>query len=416
MEWKVSKDILYILGQVEYNRESNERYFSCSNRKVVVPLKSRLRKPMISFICVFVCAAFFLLSLSGHQPEPRPIAKTPLQQAPADFSPESSSASSKIVYPSDKKIPLAFEKLQKKYNLVAIPTYDGSYQLTHPKVLYFAKGWNGYKYWMSMTPYPYGIDDYENPSIVVSNDGKTWNAPQGLKNPVSGLPPDVKTGGHYSDPQLVMRGNTMELWYRYNPQKHGSRYPDNGVNIYFRRQTRDGIHWSAAQKLRQSRNGDLSLCVLYENGLYRTWYASYGGDLCYTESRDALTWSTPVCCKVPLPAGLQSYHQDIIKNGSDYYLLQTAEKASNYTFQLFLLKSEDGIHFTMIQPIAPSKDGALWKNISFYRSTVFVKDNKMNFYISLIIPKRKWYITRMEMPMPKSLPGEKTYGMDEIPI
>ena len=49
-----------------------------------------------------------------------------------------------------KKIPDSFVKLQNKYQLVVIPTYDGSYQLTHPKVLYFPQGWNGYQYWMSM--------------------------------------------------------------------------------------------------------------------------------------------------------------------------------------------------------------------------------------------------------------------------
>jgi hypothetical protein len=71
------------------------------------------------------------------------------------------------------KIPKDFIRLKDKFNLVEIPTYDDSYQLTHPKVLYFSEGWNHYKYWMSMTPYPQQNDYFENPSIVVSNDGVT---------------------------------------------------------------------------------------------------------------------------------------------------------------------------------------------------------------------------------------------------
>lgn len=350
--------------------------------------------------------------------------------SPADSVSTDSAVKSVIV--SNTKLPVTFQKLQDKYHLVAIPTYDGSDQLTHPKVLYFPKGWKGYRYWMSMTPYPYEHDMFENPSIVVSNDGKTWGTPQGLTNPVSGIPSDVALGGHYSDPQLVMRGDTMELWYRYNPAlitkqskqpvvnptqiNNPSKQPvskkiwrraNNSINIYYRKTTKDGVHWSAAQKLLQGKDGYLSMCVNYENGKYKIWYATYGGDLFSSESKDALNWSVPVHCTVPLPKGDESYHQDIIKYGSEYYLLQTAEKMANYTFQLFLLKSQDGIHFTQIQQVLPSNDKNLWKDISFYRSTLFVKENKLEMYISMIIPHLKWYITHITLPLPSSGTGAK---------
>lgn len=283
-----------------------------------------------------------------------------------------------------------------------------------------------------MTPYPYEHDMFENPSIVVSNDGKTWGVPAGLTNPVSGIPTDVAAGGHYSDPQLVMHGNTMELWYRYNPAliaaqpkqsvvslskvnstvkkpagKKILRRANNSINIYYRKTTTDGIHWTAAQELLQGRDGYLSMCVNYEEGMYKIWYATYGGDLLSSESKDALDWSAPVRCTVPLPAGDESYHQDMIKYGSEYYLLQTAEKMANYTFQLFLLRSEDGIHFTQVEQVFPSNDMNLWKDISFYRSTLFVKENKLDMYISLIIPHLKWYITHITVPLPPSGAGAK---------
>ena len=41
----------------------------------------------------------------------------------------------------------------------AIPTYDGTNQPTHPSVVKFEQPWNGYLYWMAMTPYPsIGLD------------------------------------------------------------------------------------------------------------------------------------------------------------------------------------------------------------------------------------------------------------------
>lgn len=300
-------------------------------------------------------------------------------------------------------LPDPFRMFQKKYQLIAVPTYDGSYQLTHPKILYFRTGWNGFKYWMVMTPYPHANDDFENPSVVVSNDGTNWSAPKGLKNPVTGVPKDVNAGGHYSDPHLVMREKTMELWYRYNPAlKNNNKQTraDNSVNIYYRRISEDGIHWSNAQKMVQSSDGHLSLCVNYENGVYKFWYATYDGNLYYSQSRNAVNWSSAVRCSVFLPKGYQPYHQDIIQNGSGYYLLQTAEKKANYTFQLFLFQSRDGIHFTNMQQIFPNNDKLLWKNVSFYRSTLFVKGNRLELYISLIIPDWNWYLTKISIPLP----------------
>ena len=52
-----------------------------------------------------------------------------------------------------------------------ISTFDGSNEFTHPSVLYFEKGFNGYKYWMAYTPYHNCNVNIENPCIAVSNDG-----------------------------------------------------------------------------------------------------------------------------------------------------------------------------------------------------------------------------------------------------
>ncbi len=71
-------------------------------------------------------------------------------------------------------------------NVLTIPTYDSNPNVGHPDVLYVAGGWNGYPYWMAMTPYP--STDRENPSIVASADGNTWVVPAGLTNRVVPLP------------------------------------------------------------------------------------------------------------------------------------------------------------------------------------------------------------------------------------
>ena len=45
-----------------------------------------------------------------------------------------------------------------------LETYDGSNQAVHPDVTYF----NG-EYWLAATPYPYGMEEYENPCLYRGN-------------------------------------------------------------------------------------------------------------------------------------------------------------------------------------------------------------------------------------------------------
>ena len=92
-----------------------------------------------------------------------------------------------------------------------IPTYDGTNQPTHPSVVKFDQPWNGYTYWMAMTPYPYNDGSYENPSIVVSNDGENWIVHSGLTNPLVGTP----NPGHNCDADLVYvpEFNELRIYY-----------------------------------------------------------------------------------------------------------------------------------------------------------------------------------------------------------
>lgn len=325
-----------------------------------------------------------------------------------------------IFKPTEKPKVDHFAAYKSKYGLLTVPTYDGSNQLTHPKVLYFANGWHGYRYWMSMTPYPYTDDDYENPSIVVSNDGTNWTVPAGLKNPVSGVPEDVKIGGHYSDPHLVMNGNTMELWYRYNPGNPKTKAVVNSINIYYKKTSTDGIHWSAPQKLLTARDGHYSMAVNYENSMYKAWYATGSGHLCYQESYDSFHWSAPKVASVPLSAGYLPYHQDIIKVGSQYCLLLCAQRPSDYSFAQFFASSTDGIHFTNVKRIYPTGDTAMWNNVSLYRSSMFERNGNLEMYLTVWFKKTKtngldssWYITHRTFPLRDFLPPEPSKPSSE---
>lgn len=88
------------------------------------------------------------------------------------------------------------------------PTYDGSGQAVHPSVVDFRSPWNGYRYWMAMTPYPGASVRLENPSILTSNDGVQWSVPPGLVNPIA---PDPGAPSYNSDPDIVFDPDTGKL-------------------------------------------------------------------------------------------------------------------------------------------------------------------------------------------------------------
>lgn len=293
-----------------------------------------------------------------------------------------------------------FLALKDAYNLSLVPTYDGTNQETHPKLLYFPNGWNGYKYWMSMTPYPATNASFENPSIVVSNDLKTWVVPRGLKNPVSGVPADVKYGGHYSDSQLVMNGNVMELWYRYNPGNKKTKQTDERIDYYYRRTSTDGIHWSASTLMQSSKWSILSLAVTHQNGEYQFWYTNCALHLMHAVSSDGKHWADIRQCQIPLAKGYAPWHQDVVFYNNKYYLLQTAMNRAKYSFSLFLSESSDGINFTRGAVFYPSDNSTVLHKTWLYRSTFAPVGNGLfQMVISYRLPNNKWFMTQCSLPV-----------------
>lgn len=120
-----------------------------------------------------------------------------------------------------------FRGLKNINDYIDISGSNASY--CHPDVLYFPNKFNGYKYWMVFTPYfgAVGTDQnskkYENPSIVVSNDGLQWSNPPGLINPIINAPfPKESFGenkvdpiqGFWSDVDWIFLNNQFYLYYR----------------------------------------------------------------------------------------------------------------------------------------------------------------------------------------------------------
>ena len=111
--------------------------------------------------------------------------------------------------------------------------YESSGQYVHPSILKFKEPWHGFLYWMAATPYPGADSSKENPVILTSQDGITWE----LKVVVD------ETGLHEpynSDPCLVFDGEQLWLYWRYLG-------PEPAPQKIFRAKSVDGVTWQTKE-------------------------------------------------------------------------------------------------------------------------------------------------------------------------
>lgn len=116
---------------------------------------------------------------------------------------------------------------------------------THPSVAYMPGGWNGFPFWMAVTPTFGKIAQqtdtaaYENPHLYCSMDGINWQTPVGLTNPLDTPDPadtvinGVNHGNSYwSDTDLKLDNKGfLNLYYRGNNMSKGKLNVTTGTHL-----------------------------------------------------------------------------------------------------------------------------------------------------------------------------------------
>ena len=116
--------------------------------------------------------------------------------------------------------------------------------LTHPKILHIPAGWNGYEYWMAVTPYfgeSYG-EASENPHILASHDGVSWQ-----EIPAGPLEMAPSAPDYWSDTHLTL-GDDGFLYCIY--RGYGAMV-GGGFKLYMKR-SRDGVNWTGRTQIGSS--------------------------------------------------------------------------------------------------------------------------------------------------------------------
>jgi|GEM_PF-1119632 len=267
------------------------------------------------------------------------------------------------------------------------PTYDGSGQVVHPDVLYVPDGWNGFEYWMGMTPYPNSNDNYENPSILASNDNVSWVVPPGVVNPLAPEPP-----GHNDDVDMLIVGGEMVMFYN-ETNTDGNTYMN-------RLSSTDGVNWSAPQTVITLPNYVMSPTVIHDGSLYTMWYVSstVGCSSAFQNfyrrtSADGITWGPEQVATMDHP-GRVLWHLDVQMNGGLYTMLfisyPTGSSCGNTN--LYYAESPDGVTWTANpEPVlVPSSSG--WDNGNIYRASYILDGTWLRLWYSAMSSGGQWRV------------------------
>jgi len=228
----------------------------------------------------------------------------------------------------------------------SIPTYEGAGQVVHPDVVYTPPGVFAYPWHLVLTPYPFSMGQYENPSVYASADGVTWLVEPGVVNPVARPRP---SGELLSDPALVYVPESHELWLYYRSYTADS-------DLVWVSRTSDAVHWSSPALVLATGSGQaLSPSVVHRTtGEWLMWTVSGrcigGGDtqVDVRTSADGVRWSAPQAATLD---GLSPWH----------VFVRWVESLSAWLLVANVKTQQDGCQTTRLF-VALSQDGLRWKH------------------------------------------------------
>lgn len=251
----------------------------------------------------------------------------------------------------------------------------------HPTVLYFETGWNGYRYWMSESPYPIGSkiykDRYENPCIHCSNDGVNWTTPIKLVNPIDDLiDSEIANGDYLSDPHLIYRDdlNRIECWYRITHVK------DSYHTYILRKYSTDGVNWSDREVIYDCIKGSNEMirshAVIWEDNKYKFLYTDWNEKVKYGEWNGLSTWDFQNCS---ISDNKDIWHLDFGKDvvNNNYYMI-----AYSKTSGIKYYNSDDKINWNFVKTLLLTGDDSTFWNTRLYRSCAVYNNKNWLLYFT----------------------------------
>lgn len=298
---------------------------------------------------------------------------------------------------------------------LVVPTYEGSGQAVHPDVVRFAAPWNGWEYWMALTPFPNGTGSFENPSLAVSHDGLRWQVPAGVTNPLVKTPGKM---GYNSDPDLSYDAANGRLVLLY-------REVSATQNLIRSTTSTDGVHWSKPVLMFQRPNHSMvsPTMTFGSAGTPVLWYVDAGPKKCAERTTHVMSqqglvstalapatpergWSAPKGnLKQP---GKNIWHMDAtwIPERKEYWAVYVAYPGYNCFGQdLYFARSSDGSTWTTYAIPFLRHEESAWTANTLYRASVMYDASRdaIQFFISGAANDKTWHLGYVDYRLPTFL-------------
>ena len=252
---------------------------------------------------------------------------------------------------------------------LAIPTPDATNQATHPGIVDMGEpGWNGWRYWMAMTPYAGGNDDLENPCIIVSNDAVTWEEPAGITNPIDPWPGG---SGYNSDTDIAYDPDTGRMWVWWREAVN------NRTEAIHFTSSLDGVTWAAQATAFETDHLTKALSpaiVRVGPGDWRMWTIGYNGQPSTMRRAPSPSgpWSAPEIIALNGVTEGKPWHVDVVLDQASglFHMLLNVREPWGYV----PLTSPDGLNWTARNGGRRFLTGSTWDQIP-YRATFALEPN-----------------------------------------
>jgi hypothetical protein len=295
-----------------------------------------------------------------------------------------------------------------------ISTYDGSGQAVHPCVVVTDEPFAGYRFWMALTPYPFGADRLENPCLRASHDGTSWECPRGVPDPLAAAPAD--RAHHASDPAIVIDGQMLHLFYRI-----ADRATKRARIIWM--SSPDARAWSPPRVAFEGQPC-LSPSVLAEKDCWTMWFVDYppgrkdDGHVMRVQGREPWALESPRRCELTLP-GYVPWHLEVRHFGRSYEALVAAFPAGKdeSRTRLFHVESPDGITFAgdrARQVLSPTVLG--WDNRNIYKASFSRVGPDYLIWYSAASWGRRWGIGFVRGPLDRLAAPTGAAGAGRVSI
>ncbi len=296
------------------------------------------------------------------------------------------------------------------------PTYDGTGQSVHPSVVDMHRhtggvDWNGFRYWNATTPYAFANDRLEDPSVLASHDGFTWQVPAGLTNPIYPAPPFP---GFNSDTHLTYDPDADELVMHYRETLDTENFS------HYVLRSGDGVTWTPRVNIALPTAGLQILSpalVRVAEGDWRLFGLTRAPEPRVFQMWTAATpegpWTGPYGC-VGLRDIVYPWHLDV--QWIDGTFLLTIDRGPHYLGQpdgFRAATSRDGINWTAATEDFMTKSATgEWDALQLYRASMQPHEDgtRHRMWYSATSEANEWWtgyttVLRSEWPAPPAPAG-----------